>query len=872
MADSVFDLSFNIDTRSLDRGLTRLGRGLTAAQRAANSIGSTLNRAFAVFASFTAVKSLIQTGDAYLNIQNRLRTVIDDTLTLEVTQQALLETANRTRTSFEQNVEVFQRLTAATEALNLGLGREGVLGVMETLNQAISISGATSIEASQALRQLTQGLASGALKGDELRSVLEQLPTIADILARQLGVTRGQLKDLGERGKITSQVIVDAFRSAREEIAEKFAKSIPTIGQAFTLLRNSFVKLVGDLQEGTGVFSLLAQGIKFIADNLPAFTAAIYVLATAFIGSLIPGMLRAIVATKAYAAAALAAQVATGGLAGVLSGGGLLGFLKGAAQGLLTVVGFLKNLILTKAGVLAVAGAIGFGFKKMVDAASESATEATRNLDKMNVAMMETTSLGSSITSFQRELNALERREVISESTFQRIVHVKNEIRKLTAAVKDAKIGITQLGRAEIDKLFARLRREGELLKLNNEQREIQQRLDKEIEGLSKKKALPTDPKALAELKDELTFELQALAFLERKKDLLEKINGQREEDRKELELAELLQQQGLIRLEDLHELQKQINGEPFGPEPPDPLAVGKQVDALKEQLEIQKLMVQGREEEAAVLALIRQLQTETTVSADQAAQLLLLQQQVSQMTLAAKLFEDARDPAEQYRKEVQAIVVGFQQLGVSAEQAKLAMRDAFLRSLEASVAFEAGVQRAFLKMQIEAGNFAKVGEDIVNSFANSISGALETLVETGKFSFKEFARSAIADITKIIARLLVMQALSGLFAPTPTSGSPLPVGTAPFDLLTGLASGGTARAGQPYMVGEEGPELFTPRQTGTVHPNGAPMPAPQVNVQNVTVMSPDLVPQAMASGKVDQQVVNIIGRQKDVIARMLSS
>lgn len=100
-----------------------------------------------------------------------------------------------------------------------------------------------------------------------------------------------------------------------------------------------------------------------------------------------------------------------------------------------------------------------------------------------------------------------------------------------------------------------------------------------------------------------------------------------------------------------------------------------------------------------------------------------------------------------------------------------------------------------------------------------SISNAVDTFVSTGKFKFSDFARSIVADLAKMIAKALIFRAISGFLG---SVGIPLP----------GLAEGGPAEKGKPYMVGEKGPELFVPKAAGTVIPNdklaAAPMSAPQ--------------------------------------------
>jgi phage-related minor tail protein len=87
------------------------------------------------------------------------------------------------------------------------------------------------------------------------------------------------------------------------------------------------------------------------------------------------------------------------------------------------------------------------------------------------------------------------------------------------------------------------------------------------------------------------------------------------------------------------------------------------------------------------------------------------------------------------------------------------------------------------------------------------IGDAIDTFVETGKFKFSDLARSVLADLAKMIAKAMIFKAISGIAGAFGLS-------------IPGLASGGPAKAGQPYIVGEKGPELFVPQASGTVVPN----------------------------------------------------
>ena len=104
----------------------------------------------------------------------------------------------------------FAQLFAALRGTGIGLKQLEVLFV--GISNAARLSGAGTQEAQAALLQLKQGLASGVLQGDELRSVLEQLPAFAQAIAQQLGTSVGNLRKLGSEGKITSEIVFNAAK------------------------------------------------------------------------------------------------------------------------------------------------------------------------------------------------------------------------------------------------------------------------------------------------------------------------------------------------------------------------------------------------------------------------------------------------------------------------------------------------------------------------------------------------------------------------------------------------------------------------------------------------------------------------------------
>jgi tape measure domain-containing protein len=269
MAD--FNVDVIVDPRKARTGSRQVRRELQEVEKSADKMRKTIARAFAFVSVGLAVRQLIQLTDTFTKMQNRLRTVVTGQQALNKATEELFQVAQRTRSSFEGTVELYARVGLA--AKELGVTQQQLSNFTESLNQAIILSGASGQEAQAGLIQLSQGLASGALRGDELRSVLEQLPAVADVIAKELGVTRGQLRELGAEGKISADIVLDAFKNARGELADRFAKTVPTVSQAFQVLRNSLVRAAAGLAIVLGT-ALAAKALPKAIAGMRALTAA----------------------------------------------------------------------------------------------------------------------------------------------------------------------------------------------------------------------------------------------------------------------------------------------------------------------------------------------------------------------------------------------------------------------------------------------------------------------------------------------------------------------------------------------------------------------------------------------------------------------
>lgn len=217
-----------------------------------------------VVAALGSMWAAFKLADDFANLENRLRSTGLEGAGLDLVMQKLEDSANNTRSSLQGTVELYSRLAVSSK--ELGVSQNDLIGFTTSLNQAILLSGANANEAQAGLIQLSQGMASGTLRGDELRSVLEQLPAVADVIAKSLGVTRGELRALGTDGKITAQTILKAFKEAGPELGERFAGQVTTGSQALGVLHNKAMEIAGE--EGKGSLNQVAKAIMDVGTAL----------------------------------------------------------------------------------------------------------------------------------------------------------------------------------------------------------------------------------------------------------------------------------------------------------------------------------------------------------------------------------------------------------------------------------------------------------------------------------------------------------------------------------------------------------------------------------------------------------------------------
>jgi tape measure domain-containing protein len=266
-------------------GENRTGAAFNKFKRDVNSTQDSIrNLRNQIIAAF-GVRELVRAGDTFVNLQNRMGALTGSAEGTANAMAHMKRIANESRSDFDSVGDLFAKITFATK--EMGLSQQEVADATQTVANTFIISGASAIEASNASRQLAQGLASGTLRGDELNSVMEQNSALAELLAQGLGVSTGKLREMGAAGKITAENILPTLINATADTSKTVADMNMTIGQAINALKTQFTTLVGDFNNSTNAFGNVANGINFLAQNMELLIIPITALAVSAIPSMI---------------------------------------------------------------------------------------------------------------------------------------------------------------------------------------------------------------------------------------------------------------------------------------------------------------------------------------------------------------------------------------------------------------------------------------------------------------------------------------------------------------------------------------------------------------------------------------------------------
>lgn len=252
--------------RTADAAFASNAASVQVTVRALDAARSSIREYAQAAAAAFGVHQLIEYADEWTNLSNRLRIVTRDQIDFAIAQNDVLRIARDTRQPLDATAELYQRIANNTSHLGLTIKQVGPL--VETISKAVALSGVSADTARLGIVQLGQAFAAGQLRGQDLKSVLEELPGVADAIARGMGTSTAQLKSLAEGGKLTVENLIDALTRAGASTNDLFGKVNVTVGQAMTRLQTEIVAYVGKANDATGASQKLAQGITYVAEHI----------------------------------------------------------------------------------------------------------------------------------------------------------------------------------------------------------------------------------------------------------------------------------------------------------------------------------------------------------------------------------------------------------------------------------------------------------------------------------------------------------------------------------------------------------------------------------------------------------------------------
>ncbi|MCH4257119.1 MAG: tape measure protein [Proteus vulgaris] len=266
----------------------RLNRMDSSFNRTSQSVNSTersmqsLSKVAAALTGYLSVSMVASYAEAWAVLNNKLSNSVRASESLIDVTQRVFDISQATRSSLDATATLYARLERGTREYNTSAA--DLAKLTSIINQGFIVSGATAQEAENAIIQLSQGIASGVLRGEEFNSVAEQGSRLMVALADSMGVGIGQLRKMAAEGKLTTDVVVKGLLSQGDAIGKEFAKTTRTMSQAFQEAGNNLTKFLGENTTIKSTVSAFSDAVITVSKNLDELSSVLTVIA-AVVGS-----------------------------------------------------------------------------------------------------------------------------------------------------------------------------------------------------------------------------------------------------------------------------------------------------------------------------------------------------------------------------------------------------------------------------------------------------------------------------------------------------------------------------------------------------------------------------------------------------------
>lgn len=236
----------------------------------ARDLVQTLGRIVAASGALSLTKSFLGFADAQTQVNARMNLINDGQQTTAELNELIYQSALRAKSSYFDTADAVSKM--GLNAKNAFSSNQELIAFTEQVNKQFKIGGASAQEQSNAMVQLTQAMAAGVLRGQDLNSILAAAPGIARTIEESMGWASGSIKKYAEDGKVTAQVVKNALLDMADETNKKF-ESIPmTLSDAMTMGKNIVQHGVQDMASQWNNFLNTDRGQALIGEAIQLFS------------------------------------------------------------------------------------------------------------------------------------------------------------------------------------------------------------------------------------------------------------------------------------------------------------------------------------------------------------------------------------------------------------------------------------------------------------------------------------------------------------------------------------------------------------------------------------------------------------------------
>ena len=240
-AGTAFD-AIEENIRNANNEQQKFNNSIRGGNNSANGLLSTIKKIAVAAGGIVGINKVQNISDKLASTKARLNLLVDDGGSVDVLEQKIMASAQRSRSVYFDTASAVAKL-----GLNAGNAFNGdmnqVIAFMEQVNKQFVIGGATAQEQSNAMIQLTQAMAAGALRGEELNSILDGAPGIARAIEKYMGIAEGSIKTVAQEGKVTAEVVKNAMFAMADETNAKFDSMPKTWAQIWVGMKNKALSM-----------------------------------------------------------------------------------------------------------------------------------------------------------------------------------------------------------------------------------------------------------------------------------------------------------------------------------------------------------------------------------------------------------------------------------------------------------------------------------------------------------------------------------------------------------------------------------------------------------------------------------------------------